>query len=56
MSYIVGMSAAIAILRLGRGKIKKRGTGCAWLIEDPEGFLEECKRRGVIAYEKIEKF
>ena len=56
MSYIVGMSAAIAILWLGRGKIKKRGTGCAWWIEDPEGFLEECKRRGVIAYEKIERF
>lgn len=55
MSYIVGMSASIAVLMLGRGEIKEKGVGCAWWI-DPEKFLGECKRRGVIAIEKIEKF
>lgn len=53
MSYIVGMSASIAVLMLGRGEIKEKGVGCAWWI-DPEKFLGECKRRGVIAIEKIE--
>ena len=53
MSYIVGMSAAIAVLMLGRGEIKEKGVGCAWWI-DPEKFLKECQRGGAIAVEKVE--
>ena len=34
---------------------KEKGVGCAWWV-DPEKFLDESKRRGVIAIEKIEKF
>jgi hypothetical protein len=56
MSYIVGLSATLAILRLGRSQVKRKGVGCAWWIEKPEEFLEECKNRGVIAIERIEKY
>ena len=56
MSYIVGMSASLAMLMLGRGEIKRKGVGCAWWIEQPGEFLKEMQRRGVIAIEKIEKF
>ena len=54
MSYIVGLSAALAVLRLGRGQIKRKGVGCAWWIDNPEEFLEECKQRGVVAIERVE--
>ena len=54
MSYIVGLSAALAVLRLGRGQIKRKGVGCAWWIDKPEEFLEECKQRGVVAIERVE--
>lgn len=53
MSYIVGMSASIALLMLGRGEVKEKGVGCAWWI-DPEKFLSECQRRGAVAVEKVE--
>jgi saccharopine dehydrogenase-like NADP-dependent oxidoreductase len=56
MSYIVGMTAALAVLALGRGQVKQNGVGCAWWIEKPEEFLEECKNRGVVATERIEKY
>lgn len=54
MSYIVGLSAALAVLRLGRNQIKRKGVGCAWWIDNPEEFLDECKQKGVVAYEKVE--
>jgi saccharopine dehydrogenase-like NADP-dependent oxidoreductase len=55
VAYITALTGVIASLMLGRGEIKKRGVGCAWLFEQPEAFLKKMMEAGIQMLEKIER-
>jgi saccharopine dehydrogenase (NAD+, L-lysine-forming) len=54
-SYITAISGVIVSLMLGRGEIKKKGVGCAWLLEQPKALLNKIRDGGIQILEKIER-